>query len=161
MPYLRRIFVSLILCVLLVGFLPLGLYWLGLGNIEGRPSPPLKTADAASDNALLQQDLRRSTPIRVVRVSPWSYVASMFAADIRQYDPNGGSRAAFLVADHYNQTHLKNRTPLWWDLSGASLMIWLTRNWTPDQVVVAAAAIVRSTPPHLTNGSSDGAGRLR
>jgi hypothetical protein len=33
---------------------------------------------------------------------------------------------------------------IWWHLSGAALTIWVTRNWTTDQIVTAAAAIAGS-----------------
>ena len=34
----------------------------------------------------------------------------------------------------------------YWHLSGAALTIWVSRNWTTDQIVTAAAAIARSWP---------------
>ncbi len=50
--------VLLFATALLAAVLPLGLYWLGLSNIEGRPEPPPKLGNLTADRALLQQDLR-------------------------------------------------------------------------------------------------------
>jgi hypothetical protein len=35
---------------------------------------------------------------------------------------------------------------MWRQLSGAALMIWISRNWSQDQIVSAAAMEVRSRP---------------
>ena len=48
---------------------------------------------------------------------------------------------AWSVARSYNATHLDDRRMLWWHASGAALTIWLTRNWTQEQILAAAARL--------------------
>jgi hypothetical protein len=59
---------------------------------------------------------------------------------------DSGSHAVWLIARDYNSKHLKNRKMSFLHLSGAALTIWVSRNWTTDQIVTAAAAIARSWP---------------
>ena len=54
-------------------------------------------------------------------------------------DLDGGARAAWLVARNYTGRHLKHGGGLWPQLSDMALTIWITQNWTTDQVVHAAA----------------------
>jgi hypothetical protein len=63
---LRTAAVILGVTALLASCIPLGLYWLGLSNIEGRPEQPTQTSNVIADSALLQQDLRTQGPIVIV-----------------------------------------------------------------------------------------------
>jgi hypothetical protein len=119
--------------------LPWTLYWAGLHNISGRPIPsasPLTPADSAN----LQGYLRNNSPIFVKRLSPWTYFPSYVLADPR---PMPGADIAWIIARQYNYTHLHDRHMIWWHISGAALTVWLTRNWTAEQVLVTAAAVLR------------------
>jgi hypothetical protein len=51
--------------------------------------------------------------------------------------------AAWIVARSYNYSHLQHNQALWWHLSGAALTIWITRNWTSDQILSRAAELVK------------------
>jgi hypothetical protein len=149
--------VSLLAAPVLVSILPIGLYGVGLLNIEGRPEPPIQTSNLAADTAYLEQAFRRREPIAVRVLNPWTYAASLVTDDT---DPSSddGSIAAWVIARNYNGSHLKNRRMTFWHLSGAALTIWVSRNWTAEQIVTAAAAITRSRPkPHFiarSRGSS-------
>jgi hypothetical protein len=88
-------------------------------------------------------------------LNPWTYAASLVTknTDFRSDD---GSTAAWVIARNYNSSHLKDRRMTFWHLSGAALTIWVSRHWTSDQIVTAAAAITRSRPnPHIIAGTSD------
>jgi hypothetical protein len=124
--------------------LPLSLYWSGLANVEGRPQPTT-SKDIAADRALLQEKFRSSSPIVVPVLNPWSYLWSLHSVDVKATDV--GASAVWVVVRTYNYTHLRERRMSWWHLSGAALTIWVTRHWTPDQIVASAAAIARSWPP--------------
>ena len=54
---------------------------------------------------------------------------------------SGGRKALWIVANDHNARHLNNRRMLWWHLSGASLIVWLSRHWTPEQVLARAFEI--------------------
>jgi hypothetical protein len=144
---LRRIAIAFVCAAgILVLGVPLGLYALGLSNIEGRPEPPTDTNHIAADTALLQQTFRSTAPVAVHVLNPWTYTATLLTQDPKNLRANNGSSAVWLIARDYNYKHLKNRKMSYWHLSGAALAIWVSRNWTTDQIVVAAAAIARSWP---------------
>jgi hypothetical protein len=128
--------------VFLAAVMPLGLYWLGLSNIEGRPEPPGNIRDVAADRALLQQDLRMHGPIEVQVLDPWRVLVSIFRID----EHARSNRAVGIVATNYNSDHIKYHGMMWWHLSEMSLMIWLTRHWTADEIITAAAAHAQSHP---------------
>jgi|ERR1700722_1919837 len=149
---------SLLAALIFACSLPFGLYWLGLSNIEGRPEPPAQTNNISADTALLQQEFRSPAPIAVRALNPWTFTASFLtdallntpAKDLRS---DTGSRAIWLVARNYNLKHLKRRRMDYWHLSGAALSIWLSRNWTSDEIVASAAAIVRTYRPPFDSSS--------
>jgi hypothetical protein len=130
----------------LVIAVPLGLYVLGLSNIEGRPEPPTDTNHVAAHTALLQQTFRSPSPVVTHVLNPWTYAATLLTEDPKDLRADNGSSAVWLIARDYNYNHLKNRKMSYWHLSGAALTIWVSRNWTTAQVVTAAAAIARSRP---------------
>jgi hypothetical protein len=134
--------VLLVATALLAAVVPLGLYWLGLSNIEGRPEPPRILSNVTADRALLQQDLRMREPIVVEVLNPWSFFWTSFQLD----EKSRSDRAAGMVAGYYNSDHLKSHRMLWWHLSEASLMIWVTRHWTADEIITAAASLARAQP---------------
>jgi hypothetical protein len=120
----------------LVGALPLVLYWVGLSGIEGRPLPTARTQDLSADYAFLATRFKGRSPVAMTTLTPWSY---SFRAD-------SGGPIAWIIASRYNADHLKHRGMLWWHLSGAALTIWITQHWSQDQAVSAAATILRSGP---------------
>jgi hypothetical protein len=141
----RKILIgSLLSTLVIVISLPIGLYEIGLMNIDGRPAPPIQTSNAASDGAFLQQAFRKPEPLAIRVLNPWSYAAGFLTND----DPGSddGSIAAWVIARDYNESHLRNRRMTFWHLSGAALTIWVSRHWTAEQIVSAAAAITRARP---------------
>ena len=94
--------------ILVIG-VPLGLYVLGLSNIEGRPEPPTDTNHIAADTALLQQAFRSSAPVTVHVLNPWTYAATLLTENPEDWRADNGSSAVCLIARNYNYKHLKNR----------------------------------------------------
>jgi hypothetical protein len=139
---IRRAGVALFCAVVMLAVgLPLSLYWSGLANIEGRPQPTT-SKDIAADRTILQEKFGSSAPIVVPVLNPWTFVWSLCSVAV----PDVGASALWVVVRNYNYTHLRKRRMSWWHLSGAALTIWVSRHWTPDQVVASAAAIARSWP---------------
>jgi hypothetical protein len=134
----------LVACVVALLILagPWGTYELGLSNIDGRPVPLIGNSPTAEDDLLLRQIFRTSHPVSVQPLSPWSYARNIVTSGPSS-SPSAGADAAWLIARHYNAGHLENRSMLWWQVSGAALTIWITRNWSADQVVVTAADLAR------------------
>jgi hypothetical protein len=73
-----------ILAAVLVGAVPPGLYWLGLSNIDGRPSPRSRLTDLGADNLLLQRNLDVQGPILIHALNPWTFFReTIFEVDIK------------------------------------------------------------------------------
>jgi hypothetical protein len=140
---------ALAVALLLVLLAPVGLYLVGLSNVEGRPSPPMSTTNVLADGIELQRALRLKTPIVVRPSNPWIYIGEVLDDQWEKFTPDAGTYAAWLVAGEFNRNHLKQHQMVWWHLSGAALTIWVTRNWSSDQIVVAAAEVVRSSTPRV------------
>jgi hypothetical protein len=83
-----------------------------------------------------------SQPVTVRPLSPWVYVNFILEDDSRDASA-GGVDATWLVAQHYNARHLKDRRSIAWDLSGAAITIWITRHWSADEVVCAAVDVLQ------------------
>jgi hypothetical protein len=119
-----------------VAAFPWLIYWIGLGMIDGRPNYATHVATAEEVDSLCKR-LRISQPVQVDALSPYSYL--LLGAD------RGKSTAiAWVIARAYNVEHLSDRR--YWHLSGAALIIWLTRNWTPTELVAKAVELEKLTP---------------
>jgi hypothetical protein len=129
----------------LISLAPPGLYALGLSNVNGRPSPPASCHPTPTDRAFLERTFRMSQPMTVKPLSPWAYVNFILEDDARNA-ATGGVEATWLVAQHYNAQHLKDRRSIAWHLSGAALTIWIRRHWSSDEVLCAAVDVLRQSP---------------
>jgi len=70
--------------------------------------------------------------------NPYSYVASVFFAQPRTPP---GQLVTWWVARDYLISHKRYKGMGWWHLSGVALAIWLSRNWTSDEILSAAAQL--------------------
>ena len=131
----RRLWIAIALAVAImlsaVAAAPWALYWKGLNEIEGRPTPATQAATAEQIDGLLQK-LRLTHPVRVRPMSPYSYLLQGGTSD-------PSARIAWVVARSYNVKHLSDRR--YWHLSGAALTVWLTRNWTLTELIATAAEL--------------------
>lgn len=139
---MRRLIVvlSCAALALLLG-LPLSLYALGLSGIEGRPQRPLQLASAEQKIAVWHL-ARGDGPPHVAADNPYSYAARVLFADEQRTLP--GQLVTWWVARDYLVRHQRFKGTGWWHLSGATLAIWLSRNWTSDEVLSAAAQLRQS-----------------
>ncbi len=106
--WIRRVALTCVALILSVLMVPPSLYALGLNNVEGRPLPSPANMLTAEDQTLLERTFRVSHPIAVERLSPWGY-ATFILNDPQQTTAAKGLGAAWLVAEHYNAHHLRNR----------------------------------------------------
>jgi hypothetical protein len=138
----RRVLVSAVALISLVAIAhPWMLYWLGLGNIEGRPKPSESNSSCTEAEHRLFRTLGVDSRPRPDPMSPWTYELALLSGNEMQ---STDVSAAWIVARHYNAAHLKGRPPLWWHLSGAALTIWLTRKW-PSEVILCEASILSAS----------------
>ncbi|MBK7974738.1 MAG: hypothetical protein IPK07_16150 [Deltaproteobacteria bacterium] len=131
---------------------PWALYAAGLANIVGRPEPPAPSSRLSpTDAAIVWCTLEGSEPVpeSLRRLTPhgaiWDFVLE--ANDLAIGSHTGGALTSF-VARRYNANHARERRSLWWHWSDGSMSIWLTRHWTLDELLAAAAAELRAYPPH-------------
>jgi len=136
---LAVIFLLFCVCVLVAG--PWALYWFALGGIDGSPELPISPA-SAQERQEIWQKLRGGGEPTVTAITPYEYF--LLDSGISTH-PNkkAGVLLAWQVASNYNLSHLKYKGMAWWHFSGAALTIWLTRNWTTEQLLSKAAEIRR------------------
>jgi hypothetical protein len=103
-------------------------YWIGLNQIEGRPKPATLRATAEQIDGLFRR-LRISQPAQIDPISPYSYL-------LQGAQSGASTRIAWVIARSHNVAHLGDHR--YWHLSGAALLIWLTRNWTPTELIAKA-----------------------
>jgi hypothetical protein len=120
---------------------PLALYWFGLSGIEGRPQKPTHLAPV-EQQALVWKRAHGAGAPRVETNNPYAYLASLFFARQQQIPP--GQLVTWWVARDYLVTHNRNKGMGWWHLSGMALVIWLSRNWTSEEILSAATRLRRS-----------------
>jgi hypothetical protein len=125
---------------LLLGF-PVALYSLGLSGVESRPQKPLQLASAEQKAAVWKRARGEGTPY-VTADNPYSYGASVFFASVPRTPP--GQLVTWWVARDYLVRHKRYKGMGWWHLSGAALAIWLSCNWTSDEILSAAAQLHQS-----------------
>lgn len=143
MPRFRR-GVAVATCAtfaLLLGF-PFALYCLGMSGVEGRPSKPRQLASIEHQTVVWKR--ARGTGMPHVAVDdPYTYFASVLFTQPTRTPP--GQLLTWLVARDYLVTHKRYKGMAWWHLSGAALAIWLSRNWTSEEILSRAAELQQST----------------
>jgi hypothetical protein len=128
--YLKRILYGLVLLgsvVIVIG--PWGLYWLGLHAVNGVPVPPTSVATEAEINEIWLKFEGKGQP-EVVAISPHDYIYQLYKENIN----NTGLRLSWQVASSYLISNKKYKGNGWWHLSGAALTIWVSRNWSSEQI---------------------------
>jgi len=84
---------------------PIGLYILGLSNVEGRPEPPTETDHIVADTDLLQQTFRSQAPVVVHALNRWTYTANLLGENPKNLHIDNGEHAVWLIASNYNSKH--------------------------------------------------------
>ena len=139
----RRVLVSFAAVITLAAIAhPWALYWLGLSNVEGRPRPSGNNSSCTAAEHRLFRTLGVDSRPRLDPISPWSYEVALLSGSEMQ---STGVAAAWIVARHYNAGHIQGRRSLWWHLSGAALTIWLTRNWSNEEILCEASLLSASS----------------
>jgi hypothetical protein len=121
--------------VLLLGS-PVALYWLGLSAIEGRPTKPTQIASVEQQSLVWKRAHGEGEP-RVEADNPYAYLASILSSQRQRTPP--GQLVTWWVASDYLAKQEGHKGMGWWHLSGAALSIWLSRNWTSEEILSAAA----------------------
>jgi len=112
---------------------PWAIYWYGLRQIDGRPTAAAQIATAEQSDRLFRK-LKITQPVNLDILSPYTYL-------LQGARPTPSGRLAWTIARSYNLDHLGDQKVRMWHLSGAALTIWLTRNWTLDELIATAAEL--------------------
>jgi len=136
----KRVLAGLVLLGgVLIYAAPWVLYAVGLSIVDGRPSPPTSATLSAEEVQYLRKEFRFEGPIEIMKQSPWSYMMALYSGDFQDLRKEG-TQVAWIVARHHNLVHRQGGNG-WWHLSGAALTIWLTRNWTSEQILAGALQV--------------------
>lgn len=114
---------------------PLGLYCLGLSGIDGLPQKPLQLV-SKEQQALAWKGARGSGVPRVEAMNPYSFAITLLVKKDLSAPPD--QLIVWRVASSYLMSHQRHKGMGWWHLSGAALAIWLSRNWTSEEILSAA-----------------------
>lgn len=117
---------------------PWAVYELGLSNIAMLPAPPDSPNITAATEKAIWIQFEKPGPVAVTRLTPYDYIRALTT---NEWPLPPGARLAWFVARNYNVGNLKNPRTIWWHISGMALTIWLTRNWSTDQLIARANEI--------------------
>ena len=132
----RRAFLSLLAVVALVALTPGIIYAVGLFKVHGRPTPADPNAFDSHVLAATWAACREAPPLVVQPLNPWGVATQFALASPSHTSP--GERAAWRIASSHNSANPVGGN-LWWHTSGAALTIWVTRNWSADQITATLA----------------------
>jgi hypothetical protein len=107
------------------------------------PDLPVLRASSEERKAIWKE-MRGSGEPEVTAITPYEYPFLGFSASSHN-NRQAGVLLAWRVASDYSLSHMKHKGMGWWHFSGAALTIWLTRNWTADQLLSKAVEINRKS----------------
>jgi hypothetical protein len=143
----RRRLGYLVFCAaLLVLAAPLVLYALGLRGVHGVPAKPQILA--TPEQQVLAWKLARGKGVpHIDASSPYSITLGLLSGKSTRDD--AGLVVAWWVARDYLFAHRRHQGMSWWHLSGAALTIWLSRNWSTEELLTKGFEL--SQPSRLKN----------
>ncbi len=132
---MRKVGIASSVVVALVLALPAIAYGIGLSMVDGRPTPADPSRYSSEAIGVAWQSCSEQMPVALAALNPWSVAASVVRGDYRHR--SAGETAAWTVARTHNAEHRGGN--MWaWHLSGAALTIWITRNWSAEQIGATA-----------------------
>lgn len=131
----RAALVLLFAVAVLVLASPFVLYRMGLHGIEGVPRQPVQLA-LREQQAMVWKNAGGEGVARIGTMNPYS-VALRLVIAVGSPHP-AGERVVWWVASDYLRTHQRHQGMAWWHLSGIALTIWLSRNWSNEEILSAA-----------------------
>lgn len=124
------IFALLVLLAGLIFAAPWGLYYLGLQGISGKPALPVALLTDERQIELWQKAGCEGRPA-LDELNPVHYIMTAPS----QEAPPPATMFAWRIASAYQREHKLHDGAMWQQLSGAALAIWITRNWSIEQIL--------------------------
>jgi hypothetical protein len=123
---------------------PLALYQIGLFGAGGIPTKPSKIA-AQNDLQNEWRNYRGQSEPKLTILNPYTYM--LLAGE------SGSTRVSTAVAVRVAQSQQletqKYESQSWWHISGAALTIWLTRNWSIEELLSKSHELRKSNAPTI------------
>lgn len=132
--------VSLVLLLALIA--PILLYPWGLSNVDGRPQRPISMATAEEQSRIWMQ-AGGGTKVAVQAMNPFGFFGRYLGDS---YVAPAGEVAAYWIARSYLLEHRGGEGMAAWHAGVAALTIWITRNWSAEEILTAASEAVSADP---------------
>lgn len=132
--------VSLVLLLALIA--PILLYLWGLSNVDGRPQRPNNMA-TSEEQSRIWKKAGGGGHVAVQAMNPFGFFGR-FLGD--SYVAPAGEVAAYWIARSYLLEHRRGEGMAAWHTGVAALTIWITRNWSAEEILTAASAAVSADP---------------
>jgi hypothetical protein len=111
--------------------LPGVLYVLAVLRVDGQPKPADPSAYDPKTLMLAWTRCGETSSFSIQPLNPWIIAGRFIFGDARSQRP--GELAAWQIARAHNVAHQVGSN-FWWHLSGASLTVWITRQWSAEQI---------------------------
>jgi hypothetical protein len=131
MRFLRYLGIGILLAALL---LPWGAYWVGLRMVSEYPVPTSPFV-SAQQRAWLWSQTRGAGELKLMPSNPYAYLYQILQTGNQ---PSRGLQIAGCVARAHLANQQDTQRMIFWHLSSAALTIWLTRNWSEEQIIASA-----------------------
>jgi len=148
---------SLIVLGLLAAFfaaMPFVAYWAGMKNMDTKPVPPEGIVFTESQARAVWEERGELPPIYMQAITPLHFYHLIWCSrndtDFEDFLSCGveypGLQAAAYIAKRHLVDHVRQRGLIWRYLSRSALSIWITRNWSEDEVI-AELLRLKTLPP--------------
>ncbi|MEM6497952.1 MAG: hypothetical protein AAF709_14670 [Pseudomonadota bacterium] len=141
----RRVVIAIAVVIGLLMASPWLLYWTALSTVNGRPAPPRAPYLSEAKANQLWLCLGQKLPVFIAPMSPLSIAINVVTGNPSKFETTGHF-VAWQVAKNHNLRNRANRDMLMWHVTGSGLTIWLTRNWSADEILLAADQVVKAYP---------------
>ncbi len=130
---MKKIFLTSIVCIILFSLiLPWFLYWYGLSNLLSYPILPINIALSETEKATIWNQHKESGTINIRKMSPYDLLSMFFSSDKKA--ETKGERITWWIARNIKNDTLKDKRNFIRLLTVNCLTIWLSRNWTEEQI---------------------------
>jgi hypothetical protein len=150
--HVKKLFVFLLVLLILAAGVPWALYALGRSNMSAPPEPP--TANyrfSPSEERAVWSARDEIFPPSLRPVTPWHFYHLLWCSqddqDLEDFltcgDQYPGLRSAAYAAKYHLRDHIERDGLIWRYLARTALAIWISRNWTKDQLVAYLVQLQR------------------
>jgi hypothetical protein len=147
-PKIKRILIIINAAVfVIIAAIPWIVYSYSLSLVQGRPIPTktmLSTDDLdrvwnENEKDLHKENLGDITPYWFYKFIIYGFANDSLGIKITEKQISSGTShmAGFIALWYLRDGNFKGKGMLWWHISGASLGIWLQRNWSSEQLAAS------------------------